>query len=208
MKKSRQFTQKKRIMLIGFGILVVIIILAVALGGINKVRQIYYGHITREAYSKEYKNLQSALEHLGLIEDKNIKSTCNIDEVATDGFNTEKVLLCGVNTQSHVVITEPNKEEVKNAAKELDELVAKNNGRLQTNIDTTFSKYVTDISNGIDYHPDFGAVFVRDDYLCAISFNVAYANPSPPAYLVQFGCNSPRVSQDDTYLLPAAKSSL
>lgn len=201
-KKSKPTTKQKPLLLVVFGILLVLVVFFSVWGGISKIKQIYYGYVTRQAYHKEYKNLQSALIGLGLDEKIGAPSFCRVEEIATDGITVSKVLFCSIQTDNYIEITDANKQEVLNAAKQLDELTNKNNGSTQTNIDTTFSKYITDIANGIDYHPDFGATFVRGNYLCAVHINVAYSNPKTPAYSIQFGCNAPRVTQDDLYLLP------
>lgn len=209
MKKSKQKSSKTKTLKPTTAILLSLLLLLIVGGviffianGPQIVRRIYYGHVTRSAYHNEYKNLQPALEGLGISESKNAASSCEIEEIATDGINVSKVLFCGLQTDNYIEITKGNKQEVLDAAKQLDKLTNKNSGKLQTNIDTTFSKYIADIANGVDYHPDFGATFVRDSYLCAVHFNVAYSNPKTPAYSIQFGCNSPRVTQDDFYMLP------
>jgi hypothetical protein len=208
-KSSNQKTPKPKLLVMF--LLLFSLVLGIALfifnNGPGTIKRIYYGSVTRSAYHKEYKNLQPALEGLGLNENKNAKSSCEIEEIATDGINASKVLFCGLQTDNYVEITGMNKQKLLDAAKQLDELTSKNGGKLQTNIDTTFNKYITDITNGVDYNPDFGATFVRDDYLCSIHFNVAYSNPKPPAYSIQFGCNSPRVTQDDFYLSPPTAGS-
>lgn len=173
-----------------------------ALGGSEKVRLWHYGRVTKDAYHKEYKNLQPALEELGLAEGKNARSLCKVEDIATDGVTMSRLPFCGLHTDNFVEITKANKQKILSAAKQLDELSSKHNGNLQTNLDTNFSKYIADIANGVDYNPDFGATFVRDNYLCAVHMNVAFSKPNTPAYSIQFGCNAPRVTNDDTYLLP------
>lgn len=205
MAKLKRQSKPKALIIVA--ILLVAIMAFFALGGISKTKRIYYGYVVRQAYHKEYGNLGSALEGLGVNENKDIKSKCEVTEIATDGVNTSEVLFCGLQTDNYVEITESNKQQVLNAAKQLDELTTKNGGKLQTNIAATFSKYLSDIANGVDYNPDFGATFVRGNYLCAVHLNVAYSNPKPPAYSIQFGCNSPRVTQDDNYLSPPDGSS-
>ena len=177
-------------------------VLFVRLDGPHAIRRMQYGHVTRAAYHKEYQNLRPALEGLGLSETADAASSCVDEEIATDGITPENRLFCGLETDNYVVITAANKQQVLSAAKQLDELVAQGGGELQTNIETTFGKYIADIANGVDYYPDFGATFVRDDYLCGVHFNVAYSKPKPPAYSIQFGCNAPRVMADDFYLPP------
>jgi len=184
------------------GVLTVGIAIFIGNNGFETVKRIYYGHVTRSAYHKEYKNLQIALEDLGINKDKRATSTCEISEIATDGINASRVLFCGIQTDNYVEITDANKPKLLAAAEQLDQLTNQNGGKLQTNIDTTFRKYIADIANGADYQPDFGATFVRDNYLCAVHMNVAYSNPNQPAYLIQFGCNSPRIIKDDIYLVP------
>lgn len=204
-KKSSESKTKKPKLIVLLSLLFIFVV-GIALffsnNGLETIKRIYYGHVTRSAYHKEYENLQLALGGLGLNENRDASSSCEIEEIATDGINVSKVLFCGLQTDNYIEITDANKQKILNSAKQLDELTSKNNGKMQTNIDTTFSKYLTDIANGIDYHPDFGATFVRDNYLCAVHLNVAYSNPTPPAYSIQFGCNSPRVTQDDYYLSP------
>ena len=192
----------KKIILATLAVVVVLVVIFLVLDGIGKIKSAYYGYVTSQAYHKEYKNLQPALEGLGLSEGKDVVVSCSNEETATDRANVRKVLSCGLQTDNYVEITEANKQKILDSAKQLDELANKNGGKVQTNIDITFSKYVADISSGIDYYPDFGATFVRDNYLCEVHFNVAYSNPKTPAYSIQFGCNAPRVNQDDHYLPP------
>lgn len=208
-KPSKQNIRNSKIVLSLLLLFIVFtaIVLFFIKNGIETVKRVYYGNVTRNAYHKEYKNLLPALEGLGLKESKDATSSCKIEGIATDGVNVSNVLFCGIQTDNYVEITEANKQKILEAAGQLDELAASNGGKVQTNIDTTFSKYIVDIANGIDYHPDFGATFVRDNYLCAVHFSVAYSNPKPPAYAIQFGCNSPRITQDDFYLLPPGTKS-
>ena len=170
--------------------------------GLGWIKRVYYGHVVRQAYHKEYASLGSALEALGLNENENIKSTCKIEPIATDGLNVSDVLFCGLQSDNYIEVNSSNKSNIVDAAKQLDELVKKSGGIMSTNATPTFGKYFSDITNDVDYHPGIGATFVRDNFLCEVSVNVAYANPKPPAYSIQFGCNSPRVTQDDIYLFP------
>lgn len=170
--------------------------------GAAKAKRIYYGHVVRQAYHREYKNLATALGGLGLSENKDIKSKCEITEIATDGANVSKVLFCGLQSDSYIEVNAANKQHIVDAARQLDDLAKQYGGRMYTNTGPTFGKYLTDITNGVDYYPDFGVTFVRDNYLCEVHMNVAYAKPKPPAYSIQFGCNSPRLTKNDNYLAP------
>ncbi|HSW79285.1 MAG TPA: hypothetical protein VLG47_00740 [Candidatus Saccharimonadales bacterium] len=190
------------VILLLLAILVVSIFLFFSNGGPASVRRIYYGYVVRNAYHKEFKNLQPAMEGLGLYENKNIKSACKIEDIATDGINVSKHLFCGLQSDNYVVITSANKQTILDAAKQLDSLSAQYGGRMYTNTGPTFSKYFTDTANGVDYNADFGSTFVRGNYLCEVHMNVAFSNPKPPAYSIQFGCNAPRVTKDDVYGLP------
>lgn len=172
------------------------------LGGTENARRIYYGHVVRQAYHNEYGNLGSALEGLGLSENKSIKSVCEAEEVATDGINASTVLFCALQNEAYVEVTGTNTDSLIKAAEQLDDLTSKYNGVMYENTGPTFSKYISDITNGVDYHPDFGATFVRDNYLCEVHMNIAFSNPKPPAYSIQFGCNSPRITTEDNFLAP------
>lgn len=209
MKKPKQKTQNTKLV-VALSLLLLVVVGTLVFFGSNlyqKVAKVYYGHVTRSAYHREYKNLQPALERMALNENKDAASSCKVEAIALDGVNVSDVLFCGLHTDNYVEITEANKHQILSAAAQLDELSGQYGGRVQTNIDTTFGDYVEDIANGVDYNPDFGATFVRDNYLCAVRLNVAYSNPAPPAYSIQFGCNAPRVTDDDSYLLPPCTSS-
>lgn len=207
MKDSKNKTQKtvrsKFFVLLALLVpLALVIVLFFNNKGVENVKRVYYGHVVREAYHKEYAQLSPALEGLGLNEDKGIKSACENEEIATDGINVEEVLFCGLESDNYVEINDSNKAQVLSAAKQLDNLTKQYDGKLQTNIDTTFGKYISDIADGVDYNPDFGATFVRGNYLCQVHMNVAFSKPKTPAYSIKFGCNAPRITAEDNYLAP------
>lgn len=161
--------------------------------GPDYIRRLYYARIVRQAYHREFKNL-TALKDLGLNEDKNIASTCNTQPVAIDDDAVSNVLSCELQSDAYVEVTASNKPAIVAAAKQLDDLIKTSGGTISTNAAPTFGQYFADITKGIDYYPDINATFVRDNYSCTISVNVAYSNPKPPAYSVRFGCSSPRVA--------------
>ncbi|MEO6761103.1 MAG: hypothetical protein ABI220_01850 [Candidatus Saccharimonadales bacterium] len=171
-------------------ILAVVIILALffTLGGVSKIKKIYYGHKSRSALSSESKKLGDPLKSLGFTDIKGSNSLCQYTHKAN---YSGKMLGCITELKSYTVF--PNKTSKDSAILAASKLSAalEKDGWHRGNYEV--GEWFKDVLNGVDYNPDAYQYKYSGNTFCVLDYFVAYSNPKPPAVSVTFSCTTPEI---------------
>lgn len=179
-------THKTHLMLIGTVIIAVFVIIV----SWSWLREVYYSYQTESAFSTQLNNLRDPLNTFGYKGINSVTSICKTEMIAQ--YSTAQ-LICESSLNKYVIIG--NNQSAKNnfiaKAKELDQLLSKYGWTEDKNAAPTIANWFQEITSGKDYLTDEGAYRTGGGSSCSIDFFVAYSNPSPPAFNLEIGCNSP-----------------
>lgn len=156
----------------------------------NSAKQAYYGYEAKTAFSDELRALKDPLDTLGFKDITGQPSKCSAYQIY--GYSTTQ-LQCVSKHQNYVVIgsDEASKSLFRSKANALDQLLVSDKWTTTSNSAPTLGKWFEAVSSGKDWYTDINSVKNSGDKHCSLSFNVAYSNPKPPAFVIKMSCSSP-----------------